>query len=136
MDCLVHEGSTSVQLPGSAPGPAVIIFLRSEPFDIRVSNGETPKATSVDGTLEALGGFVKPRWENRAKCYASLLARCNDLVAAVERDLQGFLHDHMLAGLCRSHGRFQVGAARSADCLLYTSPSPRDKRQSRMPSSA
>ena len=29
-----------------------------------------------------------------------------------------------------------VGAATSAFCLLYTSPSPRDKRQSRMPSSA
>ena len=28
-------------------------------------------------------------------------------------------------------GRVQFG-----DCLLYTSPSPRDKRQSRMPSSA
>ena len=27
-------------------------------------------------------------------------------------------------------------AARLQDCLLYTSPSPRDKRQSRMPSSA
>ena len=27
-------------------------------------------------------------------------------------------------------------AALDADCLLYTSPSPRDKRQSRMPSSA
>ena len=27
-------------------------------------------------------------------------------------------------------------AARPALCLLYTSPSPRDKRQSRMPSSA
>ena len=27
-------------------------------------------------------------------------------------------------------------AAASAACLLYTSPSPRDKRQSRMPSSA
>ena len=26
--------------------------------------------------------------------------------------------------------------AESKDCLLYTSPSPRDKRQSRMPSSA
>ena len=25
---------------------------------------------------------------------------------------------------------------RASDCLLYTSPSPRDKRQSRMPSSA
>ena len=28
------------------------------------------------------------------------------------------------------------GSSRSGDCLLYTSPSPRDKRQSRMPSSA
>ena len=26
--------------------------------------------------------------------------------------------------------------AKNIDCLLYTSPSPRDKRQSRMPSSA
>ena len=28
------------------------------------------------------------------------------------------------------------GLGRDPDCLLYTSPSPRDKRQSRMPSSA
>ena len=30
----------------------------------------------------------------------------------------------------------QLGGSRLKDCLLYTSPSPRDKRQSRMPSSA
>ena len=30
----------------------------------------------------------------------------------------------------------QITAPRSYTCLLYTSPSPRDKRQSRMPSSA
>ena len=29
-----------------------------------------------------------------------------------------------------------LAIARSENCLLYTSPSPRDKRQSRMPSSA
>ena len=29
-----------------------------------------------------------------------------------------------------------IGDFMSKDCLLYTSPSPRDKRQSRMPSSA
>ena len=29
-----------------------------------------------------------------------------------------------------------AAAAEDKDCLLYTSPSPRDKRQSRMPSSA
>ena len=29
-----------------------------------------------------------------------------------------------------------IGTAKPSNCLLYTSPSPRDKRQSRMPSSA
>ena len=29
-----------------------------------------------------------------------------------------------------------LGLASKSGCLLYTSPSPRDKRQSRMPSSA
>ena len=31
---------------------------------------------------------------------------------------------------------WMVGIDPTSDCLLYTSPSPRDKRQSRMPSSA
>ena len=33
-------------------------------------------------------------------------------------------------------GMVATGKALSINCLLYTSPSPRDKRQSRMPSSA
>ena len=36
----------------------------------------------------------------------------------------------------RFHAVIQRYAKRDSDCLLYTSPSPRDKRQSRMPSSA
>ena len=35
-------------------------------------------------------------------------------------------------GVLNSDGSFDISNA----CLLYTSPSPRDKRQSRMPSSA
>ena len=31
---------------------------------------------------------------------------------------------------------YTSGKEQVVDCLLYTSPSPRDKRQSRMPSSA
>ena len=39
---------------------------------------------------------------------------------------------------CRLHGSLAfTGVGHATDsCLLYTSPSPRDKRQSRMPSSA
>ena len=38
--------------------------------------------------------------------------------------------------LLRSIAGFETPSAGSLHCLLYTSPSPRDKRQSRMPSSA
>ena len=36
----------------------------------------------------------------------------------------------------RMHGGAITLAKQFMDCLLYTSPSPRDKRQARMPSSA
>ena len=36
----------------------------------------------------------------------------------------------------RLHAAFERAIAQYSYCLLYTSPSPRDKRQSRMPSSA
>ena len=38
--------------------------------------------------------------------------------------------------LFKKHGAIQVIEAWGEDCLLYTSPSPRDQRGSRMPSSA
>ena len=38
--------------------------------------------------------------------------------------------------LLQSSGKTSGNSDFSKDCLLYTSPSPRDKRQSRMPSSA
>ena len=39
----------------------------------------------------------------------------------------------------KAEGKYQkgqLGKDKNNNCLLYTSPSPRDKRQSRMPSSA
>ena len=38
--------------------------------------------------------------------------------------------------LIELYGEKKVSYVRNITCLLYTSPSPRDKRQSRMPSSA
>ena len=37
---------------------------------------------------------------------------------------------------CAAEGEEVILAQWDSSCLLYTSPSPRDKRQSRMPSSA
>ena len=47
--------------------------------------------------------------------------------------------DEAIDGLDETHGGNFMGSGmhhHSSYCLLYTSPSPRDKRQSRMPSSA
>ena len=46
------------------------------------------------------------------------------------------IRGHLAADLDPLGMRDTSEAKESLDCLLYTSPSPRDKRQSRMPSSA
>ena len=68
-------------------------------------------------------------------------------VGSPERALEGFMKAAGLSDISEAEvrtdpkkGEFYVAimesAGRDTNCLLYTSPSPRDKRQSRMPSSA
>ena len=52
-------------------------------------------------------------------------SHCRDVVAAVSK-----------AGGMGVFGAVNLPPERLRDCLLYTSPSPRDQRGSRMPSSA
>ena len=58
--------------------------------------------------------------------------------ASGERITMLTAYDHTMASLLDSAGvdMLLVGDSLAMVCLLYTSPSPRDKRQSRMPSSA
>ena len=76
-----------------------------------------------------------------------LFSECMDIDLQMWReDIEGSkAHARMLAdvGLIASEDRTrliagleQVALELESGCLLYTSPSPRDKRQSRMPSSA
>ena len=71
------------------------------------------------------------------KFYASFAMATQEEVAAAERresDARSRSIDHPGFG---ERGRAPIASTSSRDtCLLYTSPSPRDKRQSRMPSSA
>ena len=53
------------------------------------------------------------------------------------RELYKYIgHQIKLARLDNTPARLDGQKSPSAICLLYTSPSPRDKRQCRMPSSA
>ena len=55
----------------------------------------------------------------------------------LDRDL-GFMLDQIIQSIHFNANKsaFKIGMNHAGSCLLYTSPSPRDKRQSRMPSSA
>ena len=73
---------------------------------------------------------LRRRAETLAAGYPGLLAEAERVAAVVAQGV---------------HGRRRPGQGETfwqyrnyhpTDCLLYTSPSPRDKRQSRMPSSA
>ena len=58
-----------------------------------------------------------------------------DIAVRSEDNLEGVSDEEILSILSKMIKQRQE-SAKQYDCLLYTSPSPRDKRQSRMPSSA
>ena len=53
---------------------------------------------------------------------------CDHLIDAMHAEMDRLGTDHI--HISHRHKRYHIA------CLLYTSPSPRDKRQARMPSSA
>ena len=94
------------------------------------ARADLPDLLDEDGKLPLHGrrvcDVIAPRWLRRRDTYA-LLDGCKAEVIASAREDDG-------------GGRKPLVPLRLREwvktCLLYTSPSPRDKRQSRMPSSA
>ena len=62
-------------------------------------------------------------WDPREQCFGSTMR--NDIITSVTSNNTGF-----------RRGQTRSLSYRVCPCLLYTSPSPRDQRGSRMPSSA
>ena len=86
----------------------------------------------LDKTSSLSGGAVK--------CWSALPARSRNKQLAELAPLLKQLKQDVETPLARWNGetleRLWAGTQKNKVCLLYTSPSPRDKRQSRMPSSA
>ena len=78
----------------------------------------------------------KKDWEKLYRGYADFykVEMNNEILATVWKWL--FDQKHEVSGLVYEENSKVIALAHYRNCLLYTSPSPRDKRQSRMPSSA
>ena len=73
-------------------------------------------------------------WNYLLERFNNLLANLTKLLNNVRKiDYNKIVHDKLLEREIRNR---KIKLTEKLLCLLYTSPSPRDKRQSRMPSSA
>ena len=68
--------------------------------------------------------------------FALPLIKAQDVSIAVGDTAFAGYTDDIVVPITVSNPNGNVGGVQFDVCLLYTSPSPRDKRQSRMPSSA
>ena len=113
---------------------------RGELFELDFTGCETALEA-----LERIGHVPLPPYIDRPdegadqERYQTVYAREPGAVAAPTAGLhfdQPMLEQLQAMGVETGFVTLHVGAGTFQPCLLYTSPSPRDKRQSRMPSSA
>ena len=90
-----------------------------------VSHLETNSSNPLENAFRVDGVRVIVEVTEEAFCdYYSV--GCDDEIVGKLKDVREDMNSGIMVWLAKSSSR----------CLLYTSPSPRDKRQSRMPSSA
>ncbi len=126
MDCLIHHGAAAVKRLRSLPTALVVIGLRSPPFARRFRQREPAELSSIHRGLEGQVGVAETRREDGAELYTVAVASLDNAVAALGRDFQRLLNDHVLSRIGGGNGRFQVGAARRRDNDgLYVRPGQR-----------
>ena len=114
------------------------------PGQLRSKADEALLKKDTDTALSLLARAIKLEPDNERNYFkrANVLKRAGKASRAVE-DLDSALRikpGYGAALLMRARALLGIGrcaeAKRDYDCLLYTSPSPRDRTRSRMPSSA
>ena len=135
---VIGAGTMGAGIAGQAANAGCDVLLLDLPSDganvnalaqkglDRISNPADPGILSPDVTKRITVGNIRDDFDKLAEC---------DWVAEaiLERlDLKKDLYKK-LDSVCKDSA---IISSNTSTCLLYTSPSPRDKRQSRMPSSA
>ena len=149
------SGEVTGDLPGGTPLRAVSWKIRHESIEVHVVRGATGEALSpsrwAGGTecevgwvaVEEVVGYDDRRWyrglteeEWYSSSWQTTVKALRVWVSRGGRTWQE-VYDAILPTQEQSRQeKKHLNKVRELFCLLYTSPSPRDKRQSRMPSSA
>ena len=131
-----NEDSSKFSLTAHSGLKPVLLAELENGFGTAIETGSEALANSVRRICSLESAFSVPVLLNDkfsgALCFGSTKAQ-------VLNEGQNAIFKHLSSILAFSENfskRIEFGRQHSRACLLYTSPSPRDKRQSRMPSSA
>ena len=107
--------------------------LQKTVIDFVYTDPDTAKTTKTKRVIKRLTGERKTNKSTKENDYEVQFKAPHD-----SDDCKHFYGYKKLVkwGWDKACKKVDVKVAQAASCLLYTSPSPRDKRQSRMPSSA
>ena len=92
------------------------------------------EALGVAPGMVLIDGNAKPRWDHPCTTIVGGDALCLSIAAASV--IAKHYRDQLMIEADALHPGYDWASNKGYGCLLYTSPSPRDQRGSRMPSSA
>src|SRR5665647_21373 len=135
----IASSRTTATWPSLQRGRDLMIVRprRSSVEEVEVRGGQIPGGGDTQQPADHLG--VEPVRVERARSADLLVPEGLLLVLRMARIGHGVQEERVAvdaADILRRAGARPVDAARVENCLLYTSPSPRDGLLSRMPSSA
>ena len=114
-------------------GAALVLSVNRAPL---VLDGvEAKHSRRLDAVVQALEVCIRANGRATVKFVASYICHRNQVPAGVQRDRRR-LYRRTRARGSTSQSRDTNFPILDSICLLYTSPSPRDRTRSRMPSSA
>ena len=129
--CLSGAGCKVVLAAGNASAMAEVAAT---------CTGEVHQITGRPDSEDACESMVKEAAENFGALDILVVASGMNKVAPIEdmapETFEGVMDANVTQSWLLARAASKQMKAQGNGCLLYTSPSPRDKRQSRMPSSA
>ena len=128
-----HGGSYGIAFHDDPILGSVLYLSRAFPN----RTGTPPTAVGDGNDSQALGSIVRLTDTNGDGIWGNSVNGVNDVNQTVVDNIYTTNWAHQIAQFAVYNDTLYVGiGSRTNDCLLYTSPSPRDQRGSRMPSSA
>ena len=127
----------AVGSPASVPaGSQPLVLELDRQGDIITLAGTSVDNNTVTTLQSAVGGTPQTGAITIAATGSSTVSQAGGTITIDSSYVDTVTRLRATAGQVFNSGDFTFLAAGATSCLLYTSPSPRDKRQSRMPSSA